>query len=750
MTTYSELTIVFNEDLEYSDNILFKISDTQSASFIDVTEAWRSVRSAPNQVTIGVPTAVIGERTAINFVQSFNLDYNSTNIYELVRTLNTVVIKSTNADLIFENGAGASGCREYELISTDQALDTDFRYTDCSQNIVTVTVPSLESIFVFGVVDPVVLPGNGTGDVLPGAYETIDVVFTYNNFTGTVFSITDIAILEADTDPCNNVKLSVTTSFQASNMTSPVDSIVTTNPFVFTYPRNDSSFNLTMIESGNTDTKTLYIPKLLASLVSAQVINTPSQIATVNVNLSPPLFQNQTINGVAYPLIFEYSLDNTVWQSSNSFTGLAIGTYTVYVRDNIGCSVSVPFEVTTFSPNLLDFDAVTRISNLNSIRFKEDAVFTNCGTRKLPTNTLSFEERDKRPDRSFVQLVQQCDILAIQMDSNYAVNTVKLVDCDGVETDLPVTKMTDNMNKSDVRDGTITSSGTGTIGVRFGDGRTYDPTSLLPNGSYNLGTLLMPWVNVGDYFNLQGTGWAQIINIVQPTDAIPFTVVYTSSPNNGFYTANQVIQVTSVYNVVDFERYQFSFSALLLTGDYYIKVTQTDANFDDKSYTSEWLNVKETQTEKHFLIDYYNSVNNEINYSTGIRHRIRIPYVLQLKWKPNNTQDLYVTDQNTQLLESRVREFYDFNAAPLPTAMAQKVVLALSLDRLFIDGQSYIMEGEPEAVPFGDTNLYQVKATLVKANYVFDSNSNIINQDLVVDGTPLAIIPNQQGMLFID
>ena len=69
---------------------------------------------------------------------------------------------------------------------------------------------------------------------------------------------------------------------------------------------------------------------------------------------------------------------------------------------------------------------------------------------------------------------------------------------------------------------------------------------------------------------------------------------------------------------------------------------------------------------------------------------------------------------------------------------------------MFIDGQSYIMEGEPEAVPFGDTNLYQVKATLVKADYVFDSNSNIINQDLVVDGTPLAIIPNQQGMLFID
>ena len=688
MTTYSEISIIFNEDFADSNSLNFKIANSVDSQFIPVLETWRPVRSSSNEVSIGIPTNIAGEASAFNFAQAFNLDFNPTNNYVVIQLENEVTIQATSSSLLFQEG---------------------------------VTIPS-----------------------------ALNVDFIYNNFTGTVFSITDISISEADNDPCNNVKLSVATSDQADILTSPLPLIVTANPFVFDYVRLDHSYDLTMMLSGDADTQTLFIPKLLPSLVAAQIINTPQNLATVNINLSAPLFQNQTINGVYYPLIFEYSLDNTVWQASNSFTGIAIGTYTAYVRDNIGCSVSIPFEVTTFSPNLVDFEAVTRISNLNSIRFKEDAVFSNCGTRKLPTNTLSFQERDNRPDRSFVQLVQQCDTLATQIDSNYTVNTATLVDCDGVEVDLPVTKMTDNMNKSDVRDATVIISDTGTVNVRFGDGLTYDPTTNLPNGSYNLGSLLMSWVNVGDYINLLGTGWARIINITQPTDAIPFTVVNTDRVNNGFYTTSQVIQVTSVYNVVDFERYQFSFAALALTGDYYIKVTQTDPNFEDKSYTSEWLNIKETQTEKHFLIDYYNSVNNEINYSTGIRHRIRIPYVLQLKWKPNNTQDLYVTDQNTQLLESRVREFYDFNVVPLPTAMAQKVVLALSLDRLFIDGQSYIMEGEPEAVPFGDTNLYQVKATLVKANYVFDTNSNIINQDLVIDGTPLAIIPNQQGMLFID
>ena len=573
--------------------------------------------------------------------------------------------------------------------------------------------------------------------------------FFYNNYTGAVFQISDVAILEADTDPCNNVKLSITTSYQADSIVLDGAFIIaTTNPIIVNRPRNEPKFDLIAVEGNSNDTVTLCVPKLLSTYVTIDTVVTPQQ-ATVNIILNSPLFQNQTINGVQYLLSFEYSLNDVDWQTSNSFTGLDIASYTVYIRDNIGCKISIPFEVTEFSPNLVDFDAVSNISNLNSIRFKEDAVFSNCGTRKLVTNTLSFEERDKRPFRSFTQLVQKCDTLTTQMDSNYETNTATLVDCDGNETPLTVTKMTDNMNKTDVRDGTVVISDSGLIGIRFGQGQTYDPTTLLPNGSYNLGSLLMTWINVGDFVNLQGLGWSQIISISPPTDEIPYSVLYTSSFNNGFFTSGDVIQVSTVYNVVDFERYEFALDAVLLDGYYYVRVNKTDDKFGDVSYTSEWLWVQD-EHQKHFLIDYYNSINNQINYSTGIRHRIRIPYVFQLKWKPNNTQDLYVTDTNTILLESRVRQFYDFNIDPLPTAMAQKVVLALSLDRLFIDGQSYIMEGEPEAVPFGDTNLYQVKATLVKADYVFDTNSNIINQDIVIDGVPLAIIPNQKGMLFIN
>src|SRR5690348_8405118 len=36
----------------------------------------------------------------------------------------------------------------------------------------------------------------------------------------------------------------------------------------------------------------------------------------------------------------QYSLDNVTWQASNSFTNLAANTYTVYIRDAVGCSNS--------------------------------------------------------------------------------------------------------------------------------------------------------------------------------------------------------------------------------------------------------------------------------------------------------------------------------------------------------------------------------------------------------------------------
>lgn len=559
------------------------------------------------------------------------------------------------------------------------------------------------------------------------------------------FTITSLIASEATTSPCSNVKISVTTSEQADEIVHPINQTVSTNPFVFNVARTNATMFLRMHKDIRRASIYYQVPILSESLFDIDVVNTPSE-AVLTVNSS-------VINSPNLLISFEYSLDNvTYYDIGSSIIGISPGDYTLYIRDNIGCSITIPLTVDEFTPNLIDYSAILEVSNVNSIRFKKDAVWSNCGTLKTINNTLSFEERDRRVVNNFVQLFQKCDTIKTQIKSNYTTNEAFLIDENGDETELIVVKKTDNMNKTDVRDAKVfeitTSSYLGRLGIRFDSGQTYDPDTLVTNGTYNLGNNIPAWMNIGDYISIQGQGWFLIEDIV--TDVIGKFLVLNTNWSLYGYLENDTVITSSVYNVLDFERYEFTIPFSTLEGYYKVRLNFEDSVFENTSFTSEWLSVKEEHCNT-FLIDYYNTENNEINYSTGIRHRLRIPYVFNLKWKPSDEQDIYVTDTNTVLLESKVREFYDFTIKPLPTAMAQKIVLALAHDRLFINGESFLKEGEVSSKSFGDSNTYQVTATLVRSNYVFDSNSGIgYGEVLLPSGSPLSIDENASGLLFVD
>lgn len=740
--TYEEIQITFNDDMTLGSYIEFDVTDNISNQTSTIKEEWYYTRTRPYRVALPISDDTLpkNERSAINFVEAFNLDYNSLGAYEVTRSGITVTIKAKSPNISFSNASATSICRTYHVIY--KGSTSVLRYNDC--------YGSRQFLTVFR--DTTVISNSAPSTVsgptltnLPGAFVVLDVAFNITPYTGTVFEIDDVTISEADTDACNNVKINIDTSLQADKIISPINQVTSVNPIVITRPRSASPIEISVEKGTEIKSKKICVPKLLSTYIEIEKIKSPTQ-TTININRTAPLLSEQTSNdGTYYPLTFEYSLDGTNWQSSNSFSGLTQGNHTAYIKDNIGCQIQIDFTVEEFNANLVDLDPVCEVSNLNSIRFKKDEAFSNCGTRKTPYNTLSFEERDKRPIQNFVQWVQKCDVLKTQITSNYDTNTATLVDCDGNETALSVVKKTENMNLKDVRDGTIVID-SGRVGVRFGEGTTYNPDTLVSSGSYNLGSSVMSWVNEGDYIYLQGSGWHKITSVASPTDDIEYSVAYTSAPNNGFFSNGDVIQVSSIYNAAPYERYEFSVDFENLEGRYWVKIACTDSEHDDVSFVSETLVVKEAHAP-HFLMEYYSTTNNEINYGTGIRHKLRLPYVIQLKWKPSNEQEIHVTDTNTILLDSSVREFYEMILMPLPTAMAQKVVLALSLDRLFIDGQSYIMEGEPEAAPFGTTNTYKIKATLVKSDYVFEGTSDFVSADITIEGIPIK--SSSKGLLFI-
>ena len=52
---------------------------------------------------------------------------------------------------------------------------------------------------------------------------------------------------------------------------------------------------------------------------------------------------------------------------SSSFSGLSTGNYTLYIKDDLGCSTNIPFEVTAFDPNIFERVPYFNISEQNSL-----------------------------------------------------------------------------------------------------------------------------------------------------------------------------------------------------------------------------------------------------------------------------------------------------------------------------------------------------------------------------------------------
>ncbi|WP_299116948.1 hypothetical protein [uncultured Winogradskyella sp.] len=552
-----------------------------------------------------------------------------------------------------------------------------------------------------------------------------------NNSTINTFTIDSVTISEADSSPCDNVKFTVNTSETATNITTPISQAVSTNPFVFDHTRSDVATKITMNKDTVVDTNSSLVPRLLAVDFDVNVANTPTT-ATVNV----------TRNTSAGLLIFEYSLDGSTWQSSSNFPNLEVGDYTMHIRDNIGCSITKSFSVTSFSPTINNYSAIAEVSNLNPIRYKEVVNWTNCGVQKNVDNTLSYEEEVWLNRRDFKQKFQLCDTPPTQIKTNYKTVTAKIIDCNGTETALTVEKKTDFIDQTDVRDATVTSieinnsnGYDGYLGLFFPPGNTYDPITLQQNGTYNSG--LPSWIDIDEYVNIQGFGWFRVLDIISGTNGgrVVLDELYA---NSGFGAPPQNIIVTSYYNIQDYERHEFAVDFSNFTeGNYQVQIDLQDDTFGTKQYLSEWIDLRECHENCH-VIKYYHTELNEINFSYGFRGILRVPYVLNLKYKPNEEQDVYVDDNNTVLLDTRIRRFNDFNLRPLPTAMAEKLALVTSQDRLFINDIGYLKIGELDTESLGTTNLYKVKGTLTKADYVY-SNTEGVQSDLDITGDGLSL-----------
>lgn len=280
----SKIILTFRNDLEINEGIGFNRSEIGSTFIIPMNFVWRNIRSGYGQVTIGTPTLIQGERSAINFVEAFNLDFNNPYIsnyfYTVSRNENVVTIENN-----FTN-----------------ALFSDF--------------------YCHGF-DSAGLP-----------ISSLDVIAEITNNATDFFQITNQTFITSTT-PCSKVNLSIKTNQLATKIISPIAiNNNTLNPFVLELQRQQTITLLIEDANGQQISQVIQAPSILDPNSFQIEINSNPSGATVVVNNTNIQF-----------LFLQYSLDNLLWQTDNFFNSLADGDYKLYVKDNYGCSFSKDFNV---------------------------------------------------------------------------------------------------------------------------------------------------------------------------------------------------------------------------------------------------------------------------------------------------------------------------------------------------------------------------------------------------------------------
>jgi hypothetical protein len=551
-----------------------------------------------------------------------------------------------------------------------------------------------------------------TGEIIEEVAE-----FEITNFEGSIFEITYIQFQESS-NPCNTIGIYVETSELTTKILSPfVLNDNTENPFYFE-PFRGRSFTL-IIQNEN-------------GVEISRAITVPDALNSANFTLNP----SSTPNGGTLDVIktnsnlldIEYSLDNFDWQEEPFFSGLEPGNYTLYVRDQYGCSFEATFFISEFNIQTPYF----YYSKSNSIRMAERVDFALIP--KNDENTLSCESWAKLPFKE-VQNFNSADNVTIQFKSNLSNNTAKIIDESGVITDLTVIKKTNNIGNKEKRDAVIYRYTSSKSGVYFINGNTYDFDTNAVNGTYLLNGLLPVWAQIGKFIVIDSV-WFLIENIIFEESKNADVLIINKVTELSFF--DQSVIVGSVFNIQDYEVYETT----MVLGAFFsqnirLKIEASDADFSNVTYLSELINVQES----HPLcleIRYFNIENNDVFYQTGIEHLLRMPFT-KINGYYDDSSENNKTDASVISLSVTLYEGNEFVFEPVTTEMWRKLSIALSHKLVFIDGVGYVKDGEIEVEgPLEDTNLYVVKAKMLKTG---KSYNNLSSGSIGLANDPIIEIP---------
>jgi len=510
---------------------------------------------------------------------------------------------------------------------------------------------------------------------------------------------------QASENPCQLVKISALATNVPARVLSPllIDPVPSL-PITFDWLRGQT-FNFTAESTdGVQSTIVVTTPPALNAANFNLVINNSPNGATVIANN----------NYAPYLLILQYSLDEINWQFENVFSGLAVGDYRFHVKDHLGCMISIDFSVNEFGV----YNSFFYLSKSNPIRFAQRITWGDSANYKNDENTLSCEADVKLPYTE-VQYFQSADVVKTQFKSNYAVNSMKVVKSDQTEVSAEIVKITTNIGNKEKLDAFKYNFGSGKTGIYFGAGNRYDYDSNAIIEQVALNGYLPYWGKVGNYVSI-GSAWFLIEEVAyDETKNVEVLVV-----NSEYTGADAAVIVGCIFNFQNYEVYECAIDMLsYLNSTIRVKLECTDPHFSPITYLSELINVK-VKHPKTVEIRYRNTTNTDIFYTSGIEFKIR-QEISKIGGLNDQKSDVYKTDTNAVLLNADVYEADEFIFEPVTKEIMRKMLLALSHEQLYINEVGYVKNDNIDVEgPLDDTNLYVVKAKMIKNGNVYNSQAS--------------------------
>jgi len=551
----------------------------------------------------------------------------------------------------------------------------------------------------------VIITANFSGVEFNDESASADVTFIIENEPALPdFNITNVSFSQSSSTPCQNIKVNVTTDHLAAKVISPVSiNPNTNNPFSFDWLRGDT-VNLVIEDSnGQHVSQSLALPSLLnASNFVINVNNSPNGATVVieNINTSG--------------LNLEYSLDNLTWQTLNTFSGLDVGNFTLYVKDQLGCSFSKAFSVSEFGIQVPYF----YISKANAIRYANRITWGDSANYKTDENTLSYEVDVDVPYKE-VQQFQSADIVPTQFKSNYSNIVAKIIKEDLSEVTIPIEKKTSNIGIKDKRDARKYNLGDGRTGIYFLSGNTYNYDTNAVSGTYSLNGNLPEWAIIGNYI-IVGTSWFLIEEIAFDETKSADVVIFSQS-----YTGPEInLVVGSIFNRFNYEVYEYYIDMVDYIDQHFsVQLVNSDPNFTTITHLSEeiWCKVKHEDVVE---IKYRNTTNTDVLYATGIEFKVRVPLTIQ-KGVPDEDSEIHKTDTDTILLTADLYEGDQFVFEPTTKEIWKKNMIALSHEKVWVNGVGYVKNGSFSTEgPLEKSNLYVLTANMLKTGNVYNSQGS--------------------------